>query len=933
MSHKYFILLCILLLQLTAATAQEGFIISGTIYDSLNHESLAGAVITIKEKGHATTSDANGHFSLTTNAKIPFTLSVQYLGYKNQEFFIADQVTNNITISLYPQQLISNEIVVSASRRTESFMKSPVSIEKLDIKAIKESSAPTFFDALENLKGVQMTTLSLMYKVPNTRGFSGTTNSRFLQMVDGVDNISPGIGAPVANAVGPSDLDIESVELIPGAASALYGLNAVNGISNMKTRSPFKYEGISISQKTAVNHLNDPLQDPGLFTETAVRYAQVIGKKKRFAFKINADYAQGYDGIANNLRDQNPDANSSAGLTGTDNPGKDLINVYGDEGSNRKTLSLNGKNYIVGRTGYAEKDLADYHLNNIKGDLSLYYKLGHNKELSYTYRLGQVSNLYQRGNRIQLDGLRIQQHVLEFKGDKFFLKGYYTKENTGNSYNLRPLGENMDKAFKGNDAWFNDYKTAYLAAISNGNTEAAAHTNARSFADKGRYEPGTAAFNRKKQELISINNWDQGAALIMNTAFAHAEGQYDFSSSTPGFQTLAGFNARNYFITPDGNSYVNPESYSDAGKTNSAFNYYSYGAYIQVTKTLLNEKLKLTGSVRADKIQYFEPKINPRIAAVYTLKENHNFRISYQNGYRFPTLFESFSYVDNGGIKRLGGLKVMSEYFGVIENSYLRSSQDAFIKAVNTDVNNNGLSQDQAIVKNQGKLVKSNYDYIKPEHINSFEVGYRGTFLQGKLFIDADYYFNIYKDFIGQVELTKPNTGMIGTGDSSAFEAYDKSKSKVYRMWTNSTSIVSNQGASLGLSYNLYKKYQVTGNVSFSALVKVSEADALIPAFNTPKWMTNFSFGNNEIFKNAGFNINFRWQSAFEWQSPLANGTIAAYATVGAQVNYRLPKYNTAFKLGATNLFNNRYYQYEGGPVMDGFYYFTVVYDNNFKKK
>lgn len=933
MPYKYTILTLLLLLQLKAATAQESFIISGNIHDSLDREPLAGAIIIIKEKGQTTNTDADGHFSLATNAKIPFTIAIHYPGYKNQDFLISDQKVNNITVSLYPQQLISKEIVVSASRRAESFMKSPVSIEKLDIKAIKESPAPSFFDALENLKGIQMTTLSLMYKVPNTRGFSGTTNSRFLQMVDGVDNISPGIGAPVGNAVGPSDLDIESVELIPGAASALYGLNAVNGISNMKTKSPFKYEGISVARKTAFNHFNDPLQNPRLFTETAVRYAQVVGKERRFAFKINADYAQGYDGIANNLRDQNPDANASTGLTGSNNPGKDLINVYGDEGSNRKTLTLNSKNYIISRTGYAEKDLADYHLRNLKGDLSLYYKLKHNKELSYTYRLGQVSNLYQRGNRIQLDGLQIQQHALEFKGDKFFLKGYYTRENTGNAYNLRPLAENMDKAFKSNDAWFNDYKTAYLAAINNGSTGTTAHTSARAFADKGRYEPGTEAFNEKKQELIRINNWDKGAALIMNTAFAHAEGQYDLSSSTTGFQTLTGFNARNYFITPDGNSYVNPQSYSDAGKTNTAFNYYSYGAYIQVSKTLFNEKLKLTGSVRADKIQYFEPKINPRIAAVYTLRGNHNFRISYQNGYRFPTLFESFSYVDNGGIKRLGGLKVMSEYFGVIENSYLRSSQDAFIKAVNTDVNNNGLSQNQAIVKNQDKLIKSNYNYIRPEHINSFEAGYRGTFLQGKLFIDADYYFNIYKDFIGQVELTKPNTGIIGTGDSSIFEAYDKSRSKIYRMWTNSSSIVSNQGASLGLSYNLYQKYQLSGNVSFSALVKVSEADALIPAFNTPKWMTNFSFGNNDVFRNAGFNINFRWQSAFEWQSPLANGTIDAYATVGAQVNYRLPQYSTSLKLGATNLFNKRYYQYEGGPVIDGFYYFTIVYDNNFRKK
>lgn len=933
MSFKNTLFFIFSLLSLKPGYGQGGYILSGQIYDAVSGEPLAGAAISIKDNSGATITDTAGKFSVTTTAKLPFTMVISSVGYASQEFKVAEGNNHPVSISLQPQLLIGSEVVISASRRSESFMRSPVSIEKLDIKAIKESTAPTFFDALENLKGVQMTTLSLMYKVPNTRGFSGTTNSRFLQMVDGVDNISPGIGAPIANSVGPSDLDIESVELIPGAASALYGLNAVNGISNMKTRSPYKYEGISVSQKTGVNHINDPLQSPALFTETSLCYAQVLGEKKRWAFKVNATYARGTDGIANNLRDQNPDANLSLGLTGKDNPGSDLINVYGDESSNRKTLALNGKNYVIGRTGYAEKDLADYHLDNLKTDLSLYYRPGPEQELSYTYRVGQVSNLYQRGNRIQLNDLQIQQHVLEYKGRQFFVKAYYTHEQTGDSYNLRPLGENMDKAFKSNDDWFNDYKISYLDAISSGSSDAAAHAFARSVADKGRYQPGTDAFELKKQELIHINNWDKGAALIMNTSFAHIEGQYDFSDHTPGFQTLAGFNARNYFITPDGNSYVNPESYADAGKQNTTFNYYSYGGFVQVAKTLLEDKLKITGSLRVDKVQYFEPKANPRIAAVYTLRQNHNFRISYQNGYRFPTLFESFSYVDNGGIKRLGGLRIMSEYFGVVENAYLRSSQDAFIKAVNNDMNKNGLNQDQAILKNRTLLVKSNYDYIRPEHINSFELGYRGTFLEGKLFIDADYYFNIYKDFIGQVELTQPNTGIIGQDDSTIYAAYDKSQSKVYRLWTNSTSVVSNQGASLGLSYTFYKKFQISGNISFAALVKVSEADALIPAFNTPKWISNVSLGNNEVFRNTGFNISFRWQDAFEWQSPLANGIIPSYFTVGTQINYRIPQYDLLFKLGTTNLLNKRYYQYEGGPVIDGLYYFTLVYDHKFKKK
>src|SRR5882672_1428781 len=126
------------------------------------------------------------------------------------------------------------EVVVSASRLPEDINKSPVSIEKFTRSAIQRSAAPSFFEALENVKGIQMITPSLGFKVINMRGFSNTTNVRFVQLVDGMDNQAPHIGAPIANALGPSDLDIESAEIIPGVASALYGMNAINGVANFQ---------------------------------------------------------------------------------------------------------------------------------------------------------------------------------------------------------------------------------------------------------------------------------------------------------------------------------------------------------------------------------------------------------------------------------------------------------------------------------------------------------------------------------------------------------------------------------------------------------------------------------------------------------------------------------------------------------------------------
>ncbi len=939
MKTGYFLLTIIaLFFSVSIASAQGAYIISGKIHDTSNTQILSGATVKIKGTNFTTTTKENGSFEIKAFQKLPITLVVSYVGYVTQEFTINDNASK-LSFGLYAQNQFAGQVVVSASRVAESILKSPVTIEKLDIRAIKESPAPTFFDALENLKGVQMTTLSIGYKVPNTRGFAGTTNSRFLQMVDGIDNISPGIGAPVANAVGPTELDIESVELIPGAASAVYGLNAVNGISNMKTKSPFKYQGLSIYAKQGVNHVDGKYIDPSIYGEYAIRYAHAFGDK--FAFKINAAHSEGTDWVANDQTDQyyatGNKTNTALGTGPINNPGADLINRYGDEyNSDLKTLTLQGKTYDVSRTGYLEKDLTDYKVKNTKVDGQLVYKINSTLEASYTYRIGTVSNNYQRGNRIRLDGEQIQQHAFQIKDNNFFIRAYYTEENTGNnSFNFRPLAENIDMAFKKSPQWWNDYTAAFNTAYtSNGGNVAASHTAARASADNGRYLPGTYQFDSVRNKIIHTNNWDTvGAQLLLKSAFYHIEGQYDFSNliNAKGLQLLAGGNYRKYIVTPDGNNYVNPEAVYNPKMAGDKFFYYNYGFFAQATESLLDDKLKITGSLRVDKTEYFTPKVNPRIAVVYSPSEKNNFRVSYQNGYRFPTLFEGFAYVNNGGVKRLGGLPIVAQPLNVFENSYLNTSVTSYKNAVNADISA-GINKNTAIAKEAGILSQSTYTYIQPEHLNSFEFGYKGVLLDNKLFVDLDYYFNVYDHFIGQLDVTQPIRGTIGqtggSNDSTAYFAYTGGTVvKKYKMWTNSKSKISNQGFDIGLNYNLTRKYNIGANISFAQLAEVSQSDAFTPAFNTPQWITNISFGNREIIKNVGFNVVWHWQDKFYWNSPLATGVVAAYSTLDAQVNVRAPKINSTFKLGGTNLLNYYHTQYIGGPSIGGFYYVTYTLD------
>ena len=834
------------------------------------------------------------------------------------------------------QKIGLEEVVVTASRVEESFSQSPVTVEKLNARALRLTPAPSFFDAIDYLKGVQVITPSLGFKVINARGFTNTTNVRFAQLVDGIDQQAPHIGGPIGNALGPSDLDINTVEVVPGTAAALYGLNAINGLANFSTKNPFIYPGLSVQQKTGFNHLGSRAasgSSPKPYSETSLRYAQVL--TPRLAFKLNGTYLHGYDWVAQDQTELNPTGNASTGLFGPDNPARDPVNSYGNESSDRSTLTLGGKSYSVARTGYQEADVTSYNLQTIKGDAALHFKLTDKSELAYTYRGALLDNVYQRANRFRLAGYRLQQHALQLSGPVLQARVYLTQENTGQSYNLRSAAENIDRSFKPDAVWNKDYAAAWNAASQAGQTAAQAHATARTAADQGRPQPNTPAFDQRLDSLSRLNNWDQGAALHVQASLFHAEGQINLAEALrrrPGaglpanIDLIVGADHRTYFIEPDGNYFINPERGHDSYST---LRYGKTGGFAQAGLRLLRERLRLTTTLRADKNDYFNVKLNSRFTAVFSPTPRHSFRLSYQSGYRFPSLFEGFSNVNSGQVRRIGGLRVMSD--GVFENSYLRTSIDQFNAAVTAAINanNSGDSpaqkRQQAITQYQNLLIKNPYTYLRPEHISSLEFGYKAAFgTHGRLLLDADFYYNAYRDFIAQVEAYVPKTL---NPDSTAIYLNNKATQKRYRLWTNSQTQVYNFGGSLGLRYELPDGYLAGANLTYARLARTASADGLEDGFNTPRWTYNLSLANEKALGNFGFGLNFRWQQAYYSQTFLVSGNVPAYGTLDAQISYALAAPDLRFKLGATNVLNQYYVSYLGGPNVGGLYYLSATYE------
>ncbi|WP_421798964.1 TonB-dependent receptor [Haliscomenobacter sp.] len=896
--------------------------ITGSISDAATQKPLSGVNVSIAKQKEGTVSDADGKFALNSTVKPPFIVQVSLVGYATQE--VAVNSESQLNIQLFAQTEELDQVVVSASRVEERILRSPVSIEKMDAKAIQLSPSANFYDALLNMKSVDLITSSLTYKQINTRGFNSTGNSRFLQLVDGVDNQSAGLGFAMGNLFGPHDLDVHSVELIPGAASALYGPIAFNGMLQTRTKSPFDFQGLSVQSKVGVNHLNDGT-DFGAkpFYDLALRYAKAIND--RFAFKINAAYLTGTDWYANDYTDIDP--NTPAASRGPNNPGRNALNIYGDEVA--QTIQGIGR---VSRTGYEEKDLAQYGVYSLKLNGALHYRLKNGMELIYQGNYNQGVAQYTGSSRFVINGFKLFQHRLELKGQNFYIRAYSNKENSEDSYNTRSLGQLINRSWvkdlngnqvtpdKADATWFQRYTAAYNGSVNG--VSGQNHLSARNFADEGRLLPGSAAFDAASDRLITTQGLS-GAGIYSHCGLKHVEGLYDFSSIFKVLNVQVGGNLRRYTLDTQGTLF------DDKNKNLSND---EYGAFVQVSKDLFSEHLKLTVSGRYDKNENFVGRFTPRASAVFSPSEEHHFRASYQTGFRNPTIGDQYIKLNVGPIIILGGAPVNSQGLNAYENSFTAASVGAFGSAFGAQVAQ-GVPFPTAVANNKDKLVKSNVPYIQPEQVQSLEIGYKGFFGQKVLF-DINYYLSQYKDFLINTVVIRPDSPVLlenGSINTNAATDILNGKIQAFQLYTNAADEVSIQGVSAGLSFILPKSYRLHTNATWTEFNLRDANPNNIPAFNTPSWKTNVTFSNPRLSDNIGFSVAWHWQSAFDWYGTftgLTPGHIDAYSLFDAQISYKVPKLKTMVKLGAANLTNNYVVQAYGSPAVGGLYYLSLNFDD-----
>ncbi len=892
----------------------------GVVVDQKTGDPIIGANVVIKGSTNGVTTDYDGNFSFEAkDLSFPLTLQVSFIGYKTIDREVSSS-KNSLQISIQEDKEMLQEVSVVEQRLSNKQKESALTVEAMDALAIKETPSVSFYEGLGNLKGVDLTSASIGFKIINTRGFNSTSPVRSLQIIDGVDNQAPGLNFSLGNFLGASELDVLNVDIIAGASSAFYGPNAFNGVIAMTTKSPFDYTGLSASVKVGERAM----------TEYAVRWAQKFQNKEGrdvFAYKLNVFYLTADDWEADNL-DATFGSEDPRGNPG----GYDAINRYGDEtqfddGSDRLTYPGIG-NYH--QNGIEEIHLVDYNTENLKLSTALHWRPTEDLEVQYSLNYGFGTTVYQGDNRYSLKNIQFLQNKIQVgKEDKWFVRAYSTNENAGDSYDAYFTALQMQNVFVDEGLWGSNYRGLWSALHAQSVRDLPGYPSDPDLTPEEFYAqmdvliadnpeffnnahadvkdrlqqayggealtPGTALYDSLFNDITGKSFNEGGSRFFDESALYHLQGQYQFDEYDWGKLTV-GANGRLYLPNSQGTLFSDT-----AGEriTNSEF-----GSFIGLERGFYDNRLKAGLTVRFDKNQNFDLLSSQALSFVYSLDDLNTLRFSVSSAIRNPTLQDQYLFYNVGRAILLGNLEG-------IDSLVTQGDVENFLGA--------GIEE-----RRDYEWDYYSIDPVRPERVQTAEVGYRTT-LWNALYLDLNYYYSWYQDFIGF------NIGLEIEDDPSAGPDNRFSGAQAYRVAANASDQVTTQGFSLGANYYFWDYYTLSGNYTWNILNTATD-DPIIPAFNTPEHKYNISFGGRNLkigsTKDWAFNVTYKWIEGFLFEgSPQFTGFIDSYSLLDAQITKKISKSNTTIKLGASNLANNKVFQVYGGPRVGRLAYISLLYE------
>jgi iron complex outermembrane receptor protein len=938
--------------------------VSGTVTDA-DGQPLPGANIVLDGTTGAV-SDFDGNFSLSTDQQPPFTLTVSSVGFESTTVDVTS-ASGSLTIQLSEGSTQLDEIVVSASRFAQRIFESPVTVEKFNVQQIAATPAADFFSGLEEIRGIQVNRGGLVFNQVNTRGFGTLYNEGFVTLVDGMDNQAPIFGFAIGNLIGLNELDVQSVEVLPGAASALYGADAYKGIMFMNSKSAFDDTGVSAYVKSGVT--SQDVSGQNEFTDWGVRIAHAFSDK--FAIKATYSNIEGTDWEAADTRSQDANGRVVDGVNPLD-PTYNGINVYGDElgqsvdftdafagnvipaafaalaplfaGDNAPYTDFFGPTQLINFSGYDEKALTNGETSNYKYNVEAAYRPSDNLEITLGSRQGGGKIILQGLSRYTIDNFKMTQNKVEVNWGKLNVKAYTTEEDAGDSYDTNAAGLLMflsqpdasgnfphpaNDAFAGVTNWYTMYVGGFFNAMNVANPTLvpsilqAAATGALSDTN------GDGTVNIYDMGVTSLMPFHNAGRTYANTNL-HQPGSGVYETVLDGIKSGAAKltdNTKtqsfelNYDLTDRvdfadiliGGSYRNTDLNTQGTVLtdyDGPISYYQYGMYTQAKKDF--GKLTLTGSIRYDKSEFFDAVFTPRLGALYSISDNQNLRVSYQTGFRNPTNQDQYIGLRGSRTVLMGSSPDSVDRFRM---PFQRATDGAVYNVTGDIVFATALNP----MTYQPQELKN----VEPEYIVSYDIGYR--FNTPTTSFDIAAYLSQYDNFIATQDVWIP---LLYNGQT-VLEALGNQDVFPFSVDGNIDEEVSSYGVSVAVNQALTQKIGMNMSYEFNDLdYTPSSATSLFePAFNTPKHRFKVSVVGQNINDNIGFNVSLRSNSEYEYQASFIDETIAANTVIDAQVSFTLDKLNSVLKVGGTNIGGDDYVSLVGSGMIGQMFYTSLTFN------
>ena len=916
MTRRYGLSTALLGLIALAAPLAAAQNVSGVVTTS-DFGPIAGINVVIDGTFTGSATDPDGRFALQVDfADGPRVLRVSYTGYETQRVTVSGP-TNGLEVVLDPQVLQGGDVVVSASRQEETILEAPVTIERIGTAALARMPATEIIASMDRLKGVDVSRSSMLISSISTRGFNSAKAERVIQLVDGVDFMDPVLSLYAGNLTGVPEIDVEGVEIVYGANSALYGANAFNGVVQFQTLSPFLHTGPSAQVRTGERGM----------VEFQGRFAQKLSD--RFAYKVVGSYFEADDYVATNFStlttiadNFEPDGSVRSPL---DPRGADVVNRYGEAVALTPATVINAAGTTLGQLGlegavftpgFTESDLVltDYRARSARLALTGAYLVTDAVKATLALRTGRGNGIYQSSNRYAFDGIGGSTAALTLEGEAWTTRAYVVDSEQGDTYDLGFLGSFMnlqpyvrpdgtpDPAGRNYATVYGQtYADAFAGARLSGASVEDAYAAAAA-ATAGLYPTfGDARFDTIRDATLASTTPGQSPRFESDGQIYHTDAQYRFglpaqvNAAVGGSVRLTRLRS-NGTLYADGPNSPLVDAAAGTRELRDGIENDEYGGYLQLRRAFLDDALKLSAVGRVDGFRNFDARFSPRVSGVYAFGAGRQqaVRASFSQAFRQPAQLDQFIYLDVGRLLLVGNTAAGFETGSLVPSSFGQPGE--------------------------------RIEPLRLERMNSVEVGYKGI-LGGRLFADVSYYRSVYDDFIGTRRFLGREAG--GTPDPREFAvppapgtAGFANRTRAIQTWLNADQSVTSQGVQLGLEFAVAPALVLAGNYAWA---DIEEVDDLILGFNTPEHKFNVG-ASGQVTRALGYGANLRWVDDYQFEMPFAEGLIESHVTLDAQATYAFPTFGVTVLAGGTNLTNSQNLTAYGAAVNERIVYVGLRY-------